>query len=78
MNMADTGDAEKAIEALNGGEVDGRAIKVERARRATGYEKTPGRLVVLQCPVYKGTYCTLNFVMSFDEYAYITIMQRKS
>ena len=33
----------KALESLNGGEVDGRVVKVERARRNTGYDKTPGQ-----------------------------------
>ena len=33
----------KALEAMNGGEVDSRIIKVERARRNTGYQKTPGQ-----------------------------------
>lgn len=33
----------KALETMNGGEVDGRVVKVERARRNTGYEKTPGQ-----------------------------------
>jgi hypothetical protein len=27
---------------MNGGDVDGRSIKVERARRNGGYQKTPG------------------------------------
>lgn len=36
-------DAERAISAMNGNDLEGRAIKVEKARRNKGYEKTPGK-----------------------------------
>eukprot|EP01034_Spumella_vulgaris_P022852 gene22852-29026_t len=35
-------DSTKAIENMNGGELDSRTIRVEKARRNTGYTKTPG------------------------------------
>lgn len=36
-------DCEKALAAMHGAEVDGRNIRVEKARRNTGYQKTPGQ-----------------------------------
>jgi hypothetical protein len=44
-------DSDKALEHLNGATVDGRIIRVERARRSRGYTKTPG-----QCTVSAVTY----------------------
>lgn len=35
-------DCERALNAMNGADVDGRSIKVEKARRNGGYQKTPG------------------------------------
>ena len=35
--------SERAVLELNGRELDSRTIRVEKARRANGYEKTPGR-----------------------------------
>ena len=35
-------ECEKALDAMHGADVDGRSIKVEKARRAGGYQKTPG------------------------------------
>lgn len=35
--------SERAVNELNGKELDGRLIRVEKARRERGYEKTPGR-----------------------------------
>ena len=40
-------DSDRAIEALNGSQLAGRTIKVEKARRGGGYEKTPGRCIIL-------------------------------
>ena len=39
----------KALESMNGGEVDTRVVKVERAKRNTGYEKTPGQCTYKYC-----------------------------
>jgi RNA recognition motif-containing protein len=36
-------DSMKALEAMHGGDLDGRQIRVEKARRNAGYVKTPGR-----------------------------------
>lgn len=36
-------DSDKALEHLNGATVDGRIIRVERAKRSRGYAKTPGQ-----------------------------------
>ena len=33
----------RAVEEMNGKEIDGRPIRVDVARRNKGYEKTPGR-----------------------------------
>ena len=35
-------ECEKALQAMNGGECDGRLIRVEKAKRNSGYSKTPG------------------------------------
>jgi len=35
-------ECEKALQGMNGGECDGRAIRVEKAKRNSGYSKTPG------------------------------------
>lgn len=35
-------DSEKALEAMQNGEIDGRKIRVERAKRNSGYAKSPG------------------------------------
>lgn len=35
-------DSTRAIESMNGGDLDSRTIRVEKARRNTGYTKTPG------------------------------------
>lgn len=40
-------ECEKALQAMNGGECDGRLIRVEKAKRNSGYSKTPG---VCKCP----------------------------
>jgi RNA recognition motif-containing protein len=42
VTFAKTEDSLRALNELNGAEIDGRTIKVERARRNIGYEKTPG------------------------------------
>lgn len=42
MSFVSLEDCEKARDAMNGADVDGRSIKVERARRNGGYQKTPG------------------------------------
>ena len=34
-------DCERALTGMNGADVDGRAIRVEKARRGGGYQKTP-------------------------------------
>lgn len=36
-------ESDRAIEEMNGAEINGRAITVERARRMGGHAKTPGR-----------------------------------
>jgi RNA recognition motif-containing protein len=36
-------DSDRACAEMNGAEVDGRTIRVEKARRGSAYEKTPGR-----------------------------------
>lgn len=41
--MARVEDAHKAIHGLENVEVDGRQIKVEKAKRRGAYEKTPGQ-----------------------------------
>ena len=43
VSFADNADSERAVMELNGKELDSRIIRVEKARRASGYEKTPGR-----------------------------------
>jgi RNA recognition motif-containing protein len=43
VTMEDVESGDRAIEAMHGREFEGRVIKVERAKRSTGYEKTPGR-----------------------------------
>ena len=43
----DAADSERAVQELNGKELDSRIIRVEKARRANGYEKTPGRCKIL-------------------------------
>ena len=43
MCFAKADDASRAVAEMNGSEIDGRTVKVEKARRARGYEKTPGR-----------------------------------
>lgn len=42
MIMTSADDSQRAIDALNGTELHGKTIRVERARRTVGYEKTPG------------------------------------
>ena len=54
VEFADVTASERAIAEMNGGVLDGREIKVERAKRNRGYDKTPGRC---------------KFVYSFDQYA---------
>mmetsp|Transcript_3733 Transcript_3733/g.3889 ORF Transcript_3733/g.3889 Transcript_3733/m.3889 type:complete len:158 (-) Transcript_3733:172-645(-) len=43
VSFVDNITAERAVAELNGKELDTRNIRVEKARRAGGYEKTPGR-----------------------------------
>ncbi len=38
-------DSHKALETMDAFEVDGRAIKVEKARRKGAYDKTPGKCI---------------------------------
>jgi transformer-2 protein len=42
VGMAKVEDSLRALQEMNGSELNGRTIKVERAKRAGGYEKTPG------------------------------------
>lgn len=41
--MAKVEDSERALQIMDGHEVDGRPMKVEKARRKIGYDKTPGK-----------------------------------
>ncbi|KAJ1414291.1 putative transformer-SR ribonucleoprotein, partial [Ochromonadaceae sp. CCMP2298] len=42
VSYAKIDDAEAALAAMHGCEVDGRQIRVEKARMKNGYQKTPG------------------------------------
>lgn len=43
MSFVNVEDSDRALNSLNGADLDGRQIRVERARRSGGYQKTPGR-----------------------------------
>eukprot|EP01035_Chromulina_nebulosa_P018380 gene18380-24078_t len=43
LKFANAADADRALEAMNGVEFEGRTIKVDKAKRAEGYAKTPGQ-----------------------------------
>jgi len=43
INFENSADGERAIEKMHDGQVDDRIIRVERAKRAAGYAKTPGK-----------------------------------
>mmetsp|Transcript_22128 Transcript_22128/g.29576 ORF Transcript_22128/g.29576 Transcript_22128/m.29576 type:complete len:232 (-) Transcript_22128:30-725(-) len=43
VQMKTTASADEAISKLSGTDIKGRAIRVERAKRARGYDKTPGQ-----------------------------------
>ena len=45
--------SERAVQELNGRELDSRIIRVEKARRASGYDKTPGRCKTNQFKMLK-------------------------
>lgn len=47
VSFVDYADSERAVQELNGKELDSRIIRVEKARRASGYEKTPGRCKII-------------------------------
>ena len=49
VSFVDYADSERAVQELNGKELDSRIIRVEKARRASGYDKTPGR-----CKITRG------------------------
>ena len=55
VSLTDPEAAARAVEAMHGAEIDGRSIRVEKARRNNGYEKTPG---VCKCtfPTYPSFY----------------------
>jgi RNA recognition motif-containing protein len=50
--MAKIEDSVKALETMDGFELDGRAIKVEKGRRKGAYEKTPGKCNIAQACVF--------------------------
>lgn len=56
VSFADNADSERAVMELNGKELDSRIIRVEKARRASGYEKTPGRCKINTKPLL----CSIN------------------
>eukprot|EP00981_Chlorochromonas_danica_P007222 scaffold1618_cov158-Ochromonas_danica.AAC.6 len=40
--MSNVEETQRALDGMNGAEINGRAIRVEKARRNNGYDKTPG------------------------------------
>ena len=53
VSFVDYANSERAVLELNGRELDSRIIRVEKARRANGYEKTPGRCKINFTPSLK-------------------------
>jgi hypothetical protein len=44
-------DSVRALNEMNGAEIDGKTIEVKKARRTEGYEKTPGVCKLIYFPV---------------------------
>lgn len=65
MSFVTLEDCEKALAAMCGAEVDGRSIKVEKARRNGGYQKTPGvcKFCFLATVLWKFTSMMARFIM---------------
>lgn len=40
--MSNVEETQRALDSMNGAEINGRAVRVEKARRNNGYDKTPG------------------------------------
>jgi hypothetical protein len=49
---------------MHGAEVDGRVIRVERARRNTGYQKTPGQCTYFFTNVIRSPLHAMLFVIT--------------
>ncbi len=53
--MAKAEDGVKAVNVMNGYKLNGREMRVEKARRVEGYSKTPG-----QCKIFEAIYLIVN------------------
>lgn len=65
VSFVDYAHSERAVQELNGRELDSRIIRVEKARRASGYDKTPGRCKTYQFKMFH-SWNTINHYFCYN------------